>query len=472
MRLKRWMSVLLAVVFTLSCIPTTMKSTVRAAENKKSVGSADGMVLIPGGTFTMGSPGKERLREKDEVSHKVKISSFYVDPYEVTQKDYKAVMGKNPSKHKGKNKPVSNVTWYDAIRYCNKLSKRNGYQPVYKIKKKKVTWNRRANGYRLLTEAEWEYAARAGKKGILCTGSQITSDEANYYGEYPYLIEENYEDTKNPAVVPGEYRGTTVAVNSFQANAYGIYNMHGNVSEWCFDYYGAYGKKKKSNPSGPKKGTLRVNRGGGFNDYAKHLRLAYRSVADPESSDQNLGFRIARNKSGIRKTIITQKSFSVKQKKNPKILIAYFSDTGNTKRAAELIKKKTGADMVEIQMKKPYSDELYRESQVDLYKNRRPKLKTRVKNMKQYDVILLGYPNWWATMPMPVFSFLEGYNLKGKTILPFVSHGNGIYGESVSDLSKAASKSYVGRGFEFHYDGGSKLSGNLTKWLKKNKVLR
>lgn len=147
-----------------------------------------------------------------------------------------------------------------------------------------------------------------------------------------------------------------------------------------------------------------------------------------------------------------------------------FFDTGNTKRAAELIKEKIGADMVEIQMKKPYSDELYKESQVDLYKNRRPKLKTRVKNIKQYDVILLGFPNWWATMPMPVFSFLEDYNLKGKTILPFVSHGNGIFGESVSELSKAAPKSYIGQGFEFHYDGGSKLSGNLTKWLKRNKI--
>lgn len=471
MKLKRWMSVLVAVVLTLPCIPMTAGYTVQAAGNGKSAGSTDGMILVQGGTFTMGSPEKEQLRGKDEVSHKVEISSFYVDPYEVTQKDYEAVMGKNPSKHKGKNKPVSNVTWYDTIRYCNKLSKRKGYQPVYKIKKKTVTWNRRANGYRLLTEAEWEYAARAGEKGIFNTGSQITSDEANYYGEYPYLIEENYEDAKNPSVVPGEYRGTTVAVDSFQANAYGIYNMHGNVSEWCFDYYGVYGKKKKSNPAGPEKGTLRINRGGGFNDYAKHLRLAYRSVADPDSSDQNLGFRIARNKTGIRKNITTKRSFSVKQNKNPKILIAYFSDTGNTKMAAELIKEKTGADMVEIQMKKPYSDELYKESQVDLYKNRRPELKTRVKNMKQYDIILLGFPNWWATMPMPVFSFLENYNLKDKTILPFVSHGNGIYGESISDMSKTVPKSYIGQGFEFYYDGGSKLSGNLTKWLKKNKIL-
>ena len=99
-------------------------------------------------------------------------------------------------------------------------------------------------------------------------------------------------------------------------------------------------------------------------------------------------------------------------------------------------------------------------------------MSTQVENMAQYDVILLGYPNWWATMPRPVVSFVESYNLKGKTILPFVSHGSGIFGESVSDLSKLVPKSYVGNGFEFEYSGGSKLSANLSKWLKKNKVIK
>lgn len=375
----------------------------------------DGLVLIEGGTFTMGSPKKERLRGEDETLHKVTLHDFYADPYEVTQKDYKAVMGKNPSKHKGSNKPVENVTWYDAVRYCNKLSKKNRLKPAYKISGKTVTWDRKADGYRLLTEAEWEYAARAGEKGIFSTGSQISSDEANYYGSY---------------------------------NA-----------------------KQKKNPAGPKKGTLRVNRGGGYNDYAKHLRFAYRSVADPESSDQNLGFRIARNKTGIQGKITTRKSFSVKQKKNPKVLIAYFSDSGNTRRAARFLQKKTGADIVEIEMQKPYTDDLYHETQVDLYQNKRPKLKTKVSNMGQYDVILLGFPNWWATAPMPVFSFVESYRLDKKTIYPFVSHGSGRYGESISDLSKSLSGSYIGESFEFEYDGGRKLSSNLSKWLKRNKVI-
>ena len=472
MRIKKWISLFAVTALVISSFPMTQgKMAVFATAEAAAKKASDGMVLIKGGTFTMGSPKKERLRGADEVSHKVKVNSFYADPYEVTQKDYKAVMGKNPSTHKGANKPVSNVTWYDAIRYCNKLSKKDGYKPVYKIQGKTVTWNRRANGYRLLTEAEWEYAARAGKSSVFYTGSQLTDKQSNYYADYPYLIEENYFETKDPSVVPGDYRGTTVKVNSFKANAFGMYNMHGNVSEWCFDYYGSYGKGKQNNPAGPKKGTLRVNRGGGYNDYAKHCRLAYRSVADPDSADQNLGFRIARNRTKVNKTVKTKRAFTVKMKKNPKVLIAYFSDTGNTRKAAKLLQKKTGADMVEIELKKPYSDE-YKDSQVDLYKNAKPALKTKVENMAQYDVILLGYPNWWATMPRPVVSFVDGYNLNGKTILPFVSHGNGIFGESVSDLAKLVPKAYVGNGFEFEYGGGSKLSSNLSKWLKKNKVTK
>lgn len=104
----------------------------------------------------------------------------------------------------------------------------DGLVPVYKVKGRTVTWNRNADGYRLLTEAEWEYAARAGKKGIFYTGSQISSDEANYYGYYPYLIEENYENNTNPDVVEGDYRGTTVKVSSFAPNAYGLYNKKGH----------------------------------------------------------------------------------------------------------------------------------------------------------------------------------------------------------------------------------------------------
>lgn len=120
MKIRKGLVLLLSAVMVLCSVSAGTGKAVEAATKKTS----DGMVLIQGGTFTMGSPEKERLRGADETSHLVKVSSFYADSCEVTQKDHKAVMGKNPSRHKGNDKPVSNVTWYDAIRYCNKLSKK------------------------------------------------------------------------------------------------------------------------------------------------------------------------------------------------------------------------------------------------------------------------------------------------------------------------------------------------------------
>ena len=155
---------------------------------------------------------------------------------------------------------------------------------------------------------------------------------------------------------------------------------------------------------------------------------------------------------------------------NPKILIAYFSYSGNTENAARIIRQKTGGDLFEINMEKPYRGNIYEVSQIDLNKNVRPKLKDRVQNMAQYDIILLGYPTWWATMPMPVFTFIEEYDLKGKIIIPFSSHGGTMFGDSVSDLSKLVKDSYVGFGFEFNYSGGRGLAGRISEWLKENGI--
>lgn len=157
-----------------------------------------------------------------------------------------------------------------------------------------------------------EYAARAWSSGMFYTGRYLSYKEANFQGEYPYLIEENYLHQKDPKVVQGEFRDNLVAVDSFKANAFGLYNMQDNVAEWCFDYYGSYNKKQKKNPAGPKKGTLRVNRGGGYNDYDRHLRFAYHSVAEPGSANENTGFRIARNSTAGSGKVVTQKASSVK----------------------------------------------------------------------------------------------------------------------------------------------------------------
>ncbi len=202
-------------------------------------------------------------------------------------------MGVNSSHFHGAELPVEQVTWYDAIAYCNKLSESRGLMPVYEVKGTTIKWNHAADGYRLLTEAEWEYAARAGTSTVFSAGDYITADDANFEGTYPYLIEANYVHHTNPNVVPSLNRGTTIAVDSLAPNALGLYQMEGNVSEWCFDYYGPY--QAGTDPVGPTSGSLRVNRGGSWNDFAKHVRLAYRSVTTPDTVEQNLGLRLACN---------------------------------------------------------------------------------------------------------------------------------------------------------------------------------
>lgn len=248
------------------------------------VGQGD-YLLINGSTFTMGSPEEERWRENDETQHQVTVGNYYIAKYEVAQADYEALMGSNPSSFTGDRLPVEGVSWYDAVRYCNALSSQEGLEAAYTINGMEVTWNREANGYRLPTEAEWEYACRAGTTTPFSTGGNITVDQANWYSSYPYIEGEG----------GGAYRRQTVAVDEFESNSWGIYNMHGNVSEWCWDYYGEYGAQAQDNPAGPQSGRNRVMRGGGWYDYAKHVRSAYRSAMPADYIDYKIGFRVARN---------------------------------------------------------------------------------------------------------------------------------------------------------------------------------
>lgn len=440
----------------------------------------------------MGSPASERMRDEDEAQHPVTVNDFYCDAFEVRQSDYEKVMGENPSYNKGANLPVENVSFYDALEYCNRKSLAEGLAAVYKIGGKNakfpdVSVDFAADGYRLLTEAEWEYACRAGTTTIFSTGNWNNPKDANYEGSYPYLIEENYVRRTNPNVQPGLNRGKTIAVDSLLPNAFGLYNMHGNVGEWVFDYYGRYdeavsasGMNGKSvlNPLGSVSGVYRVNRGGGFNDFGKHLRSAYRSASNPLTKDRNLGFRIARNagkRNGVFETKYDEKVASISIPKNPRVLVAYFSYSGNTESAAEYISKSLKSkfgeekvDLVELEMQNPYRGGIYDVSQRDLMSGTRPPLKTKISAAKtaEYDVVLLGYPTWWATLPMPVCTFLESYDFSGKTVISFSSHGGTMYGDSVSDLSKQLPKSYVGLPFEFFYSGGRDLNARIDEWLK------
>ena len=252
------------------------------------VQAADELAFIQGGSFEMGSPASENRRGNDEIPHRVTLSSFYLGTHEVTQKAYQQLMGQNPSQFKGDNLPVENVSWHDAVMYCNARSAAENLTPAYVVhgqgKDRTVTWNREANGYRLPTEAEWEYACRAGTTTPFATGDNVTVDQANYYGTYPY---DGYPS--------GQYRNRTVPAGSFAPNPWGLYDMHGNVWEWCWDWYGAYDSNNPENPDGPDSGTYRVNRGGGWNDFGRHLRSAYRAACSPTNKTFNLGFRIARN---------------------------------------------------------------------------------------------------------------------------------------------------------------------------------
>jgi formylglycine-generating enzyme required for sulfatase activity len=246
------------------------------------------LALIKGGTFAMGSPDSENRREKDEKRRQVTVGDFRLARREVTQAEFQEIMGNNPSNFQGGDLPVENVSWFEAIRYRNALSLKEGLTPAYSLSgpddRPIVTWNREANGYRLPTEAEWEYACRAGTVTPFNTGENVTTDQANYYGSYPY---DNYPR--------GEYRSRTVPVGGLPPNAWGLYETHGNVWEWCWDWYGEYEAENRTYPTGTTSGDYRVNRGGGWYDFRRHLRSAYRAAHPPEGRTFNLGFRLARD---------------------------------------------------------------------------------------------------------------------------------------------------------------------------------
>ena len=434
--------------------------------------ASDDFVSVEGGIFSMGSPESENWRSDDELQHEVTLSDFYISRYEVTQSEYKNLMGENPSTFHGTRKPVENVTWLEAVKFCNAKSITEKLTPVYTIEGNKVTWDLSADGYRLPTEAEWEYSCRAGTSTPFNLEHSIGADEANFYGHYPYEIEENYFSQQKLSTKPGIYRGETVEVGCFTPNKLGLYDMHGNVGEWCWDIYATSSKEAVTNPTGPSTGTRRVYRGGGWNDFAKNMRSAYRAAAPQERKLYNVGFRLARGAIGI--GLISSQAVQETSGTGKKILIAYFTWSGNTQGIAYEIQKQTGAEIFEIEPEKPYSESyntVLREAQGDQRKQARPKLKNHVRDFDEYDVIMLGYPNWWASIPMPIASFLEEYNFDGKIIMPFCSHGGGRFGQSLTAIAKLAPKAVITEGLSVHYSGGGNLKNDVKNWLEAHKVV-
>jgi len=223
--------------------PNPKEITIQIGENVSMK-----LVLIPAGKFMMG---------EEEGQHEVTISKpFYMGVTEVTQAQYEAVMGTNPSRFKGATNPVDTVSWDDAAEFCKKLSEKT------------------RQAVRLPTEAEWEYACRAGTTTRFSFG-----DKDGVLGDYAWY--------------DGNSGGTTYPVGQKKPNAWGLYDMHGNVWEWCADWNGDYPKGAVTDPQGPGAGEYRVLRGGAWLYSPDDCRSAYRSGNGPNSRDFNYGLRVA-----------------------------------------------------------------------------------------------------------------------------------------------------------------------------------
>ena len=433
-------------------------------------------VLIQGGAFQMGSPESEDWRSNDETLHRVTVAPFYLAKHEVTQKIYREVTGKNPSTFSGDDLPVESVTWLEAVEFCNALSLREGRTPAYTVSSggAQVAWNRGANGYRLPTEAEWECAARAGTTTPFYSRKTPGADDVNFYGHYPYQIEQNYFNDSVLETRPGVYRARTLAVGSFAPNPNGLYDIYGNVGEWCFDYYADYGTVAQTNPTGAASGTRRVYRGGGWNDFGKNLRSAYRAAMPQANSSHSVGIRLAVSAdASLSDTVTTREASSAPSAtKTKKALVVYYSWGGNTRGVAKEIQRQTGFDTVEIALVTPYStnyNTVLNEAQRDQRSQARPRLRNDIAADKwaEYDTILIGYPNWWASIPMPIATFLESHDFSGKRILPFCSHGGGRFGQSLTAIAKLAPRAQIAEGLSVHYSGGASLPKDVEAWLRK-----
>ena len=237
------------------------------------------MVSVAGGSFNMGSKDGD---SDEEPVHEVTVNDFLIGKYAVTWREYEEVINKNvvwpPNSYRYENAPICLVSWYDAVAFCNVLSKKEGLENVYIINATNVTADFSRNGYRLPTEAEWEYAARGGvsSKAYIYSGSDDIDAVAWY--------------EKNANLVLH-----TVGIKA--SNELGLYDMSGNAYEWCWDWYDSnyYADSPADNPTGPVSGSSRVRRGGSWFSYATTCRSTNRNSIAPSNSSSYMGFRVVRS---------------------------------------------------------------------------------------------------------------------------------------------------------------------------------
>jgi sulfatase modifying factor 1 len=275
------------------------------------ISEIEGFSLIPAGAFTMGD---SLDGDGDAPTRWVTLDAFYMGKYEVTKAEWDEVRTWGLSNGytdlaagsgKASNHPVQSINWYEMVKWCNARSQKEGLTPVYYINDAQTTiyktgyvdvtnaqvkWP--ANGYRLPTEAEWEKAARGGLSGKRFPwGDTISHSQANYYSYDLSASANNY----HPSYATGDFPYTS-PVGAFAANGYGLYDMTGNVIEWCWDWYGTYAAGSQTNPRGATSGSLRVYRGGGWCNSASGCGVAYRSRYNPTYSfNSDFGFRVARS---------------------------------------------------------------------------------------------------------------------------------------------------------------------------------
>jgi formylglycine-generating enzyme required for sulfatase activity len=239
--------------------PYAPQQSIRLAEGVEMTFS-----FIPPGAFLMGSPTEEVRRGENETQHRVTLTQgFFLGVHPVTQAQWQAVMGNNPSHFKGENLPVEHVSWEDSLGFCRILGERGGKR------------------YRLPTEAEREYACRAGTTTPFPAGKTVSTEQANFEGTYPYGVGER-----------GVYREKTTPVGSFPCNPWGLFDMTGNVWEWCADWYGVYPSTAPNDPQGSSTGTMRVLRGGSWYDGLRGCRSAYRNFCEPSQRLYHYGCRV------------------------------------------------------------------------------------------------------------------------------------------------------------------------------------